>query len=144
MEADVTTVVRGDTACISALHVLKVYAQRLGCDLRSSRLVSRVMASSFLVVSCMLWCGSWSACLHAIESSPCSMLLQNVHMHLAFGVPYSRQCIRTLCITSVGASCLAGHRCAGGRHLPAVAALAHGSGGAHRRPPPPGLAPFHF
>ena len=51
MEADVTTVVRGDTACISALHVLKVYAQRLGCDLRFSRLVSRVMASSFLVVS---------------------------------------------------------------------------------------------
>lgn len=58
-----TTVVRGDTACISALHVLKVYAQRLGCDLRSSRLVSRVMASSFLVVSCVSWCGDW--CVYA-------------------------------------------------------------------------------
>lgn len=60
MEADVTTVVRGDTACISALHVLKVYAQRLGCDLRSGRLVSRVMASSFLLVSRLTtpMCGS--------------------------------------------------------------------------------------
>lgn len=68
MEADVTTVVRGDTACISALHVLKVYAQRLGCDLRSGRLVSRVMASSFLLVTAALCEGAslqWSPSLMA-------------------------------------------------------------------------------
>lgn len=50
MEGDVRAVVRGDTACISALHVLKLYAQRLGCPLSSPRLVKRVTGSSFLLV----------------------------------------------------------------------------------------------
>ncbi len=50
MEGDVRAVVRGDTACISALHVLKLYAHRLGCPLSSPRLVKRVTGSSFLLV----------------------------------------------------------------------------------------------
>lgn len=34
MEANISAVLHADTACISALHCLKVYAQRLGVDLQ--------------------------------------------------------------------------------------------------------------
>jgi len=54
MESDVRAVVRNDTACISALHVLKLYAQRLGCALSSPRLVKRVTGSSFLLITAVL------------------------------------------------------------------------------------------
>ena len=51
MEANISNVLQHDTACISALHVLKVYAQRLGCDLNSPRAVTRTLGDAFLLVS---------------------------------------------------------------------------------------------
>jgi hypothetical protein len=143
----VTTVVRGDTACISALHVLKVYAQRLGCDLRSSRLVSRVMASSFLVVSrhvrvLQLLRSHEAASLTTVSAAvtvPAARCSKSCNTQSASVTQLTVHAYAF--ITSVVTWRPAGHRCAGGRHLPAVAALARGSGGAHRRPPPPGPAP---
>ena len=115
MEADVTTVVRGDTACISALHVLKVYAQRLGCDLRSSRLVSRVMASSFLVVSYsnLVWylvCFCTATPLNPVPAAYCSKVADT----LGHRVPRSCSSVFVhACITSIVITwCPAGHRCA--------------------------------
>ena len=51
METNVSSVLQHDTACISALHVLKLYAQRLGCDLNSPPAVARSLGEAFLLVS---------------------------------------------------------------------------------------------
>ena len=51
MEANISSVLRQDTECISAVHCLKVFCQRLGCDLSSGEAVRRVAGCAFALAT---------------------------------------------------------------------------------------------
>ena len=51
METNISSVLRQDTECISAVHCLKVFCQRLGCDLSSGEAVRRVAGCAFALAT---------------------------------------------------------------------------------------------
>lgn len=51
MEANISSVLRQDSECISAVHCLKVFCQRLGCDLSSGEAVRRVAGCAFALAT---------------------------------------------------------------------------------------------
>lgn len=51
MESNVTAVLRSDMECIAAVHCLKVYCQRLGCDLADGAAVRRAVGCAFALAT---------------------------------------------------------------------------------------------
>jgi len=51
MEANITAVLRNDMECIAAVHCLKVYCQRLGCDLADGAAVRRAVGCAFALAT---------------------------------------------------------------------------------------------
>lgn len=51
MEANIKAVLRHDMECIAAVHCLKVYCQRLGCDLADGTAVRRAAGCAFALAT---------------------------------------------------------------------------------------------
>jgi hypothetical protein len=51
METNISAVLRHDTECIAAVHCLKVYCQRLGCDLADGAAVRRAAGCAFALAT---------------------------------------------------------------------------------------------
>ena len=51
MESNIMAVLRHDMECIAAIHCLKVYCQRLGCDLSDGAAVRRAAGCAFALAT---------------------------------------------------------------------------------------------
>ncbi len=51
MESNISAVLRNDMECIAAVHCLKVYCQRLGCDLADGDAVRRAVGCAFALAT---------------------------------------------------------------------------------------------
>ncbi len=51
MESNITAVLRSDMECIAAVHCLKVYCQRLDCDLADGAAVRRAVGCAFALAT---------------------------------------------------------------------------------------------
>lgn len=51
MESNISAVLRNDMECIAAVHCLKVYCQRLGCELADGDAVRRAVGCAFALAT---------------------------------------------------------------------------------------------